>query len=507
MVCIDPANLPYSSAKADRPGFDVELARSLAEKLHLRLRIDWLDVQNETAVGELLQGHCDLVFGAAVAANAVADDEPLAGKILYSRPYYGTGYVLVQRTNDPIVRSLAELKGAKSQRLGTEAGSMADYSLRQRGYLRRLYRNQLAVLKALNDGDIDYAYLWANVGWTLHASPDFKLKIVPDYVPEDHWNIAIAMCVGNDALKTRVDTALESLIGDGTVARALARYHVPHYVPFPERAHDAQGGTEQAIHHAVASRGPEPRMQTIATSRHPYSALDRIHSAGELVVGLDQSNLPLSTAHPSPAGLDYEIAGLLAQQLGLPLRVYWAYSAHDSYPSKLASKQLCDLILGVVPDDRFGKRVLYSRPYYVARYQLVVRSGEAAPTAEEPLAVEEGVAVRGLTGRMMRSYPSTEAVLEAVATGRVRAGYVISTRGPWLAEQRWPGKLEFHTSSDVDSFPVSAAVRKADGDLKAAIDRAWDGLDRSGRLAQVFAHWHIPYAPVHDSVTRKVPQP
>ena len=91
---------------------------------------------------------CDLVFGAAVAANAVADDEPLAGKILYSRPYYGTGYVLVERANDPHVHSLAELKGAKSQRLGTEAGSMADYSLRQRGYLRRLYRNQLAVLKA-----------------------------------------------------------------------------------------------------------------------------------------------------------------------------------------------------------------------------------------------------------------------------------------------------------------------------------------------------------------------
>ena len=38
----------------------------------------------------------------------------------------------------------------------------------------------------------------------------------------------------------------------------------------------------------------------------------------------------------------------------------------------------------------------------------------ARPTAREPVAVEEGVAVRGLDGRPVRSYPSTEAILEAV---------------------------------------------------------------------------------------------
>jgi polar amino acid transport system substrate-binding protein len=496
VVSMDPANLPYSSAKEDRPGFDVELARALAERLHVKLRIDWLDVQRETAVGQLLQHQCDLVFGEAVAPNIVADEEELAGKVLYSRPYYGTGYVLVRRKDSPNIRSLADLKGAKSQRLGTEAGSVADYSLRQRGYVRRLFRNQLATLKALSDGDIDAAYLWANVGWTLHVSPEFKLEIVLDYVPEDHWNIAIAMGVGNEELKRHVDAALETLIADGSIARALARYHVPDYTPFAERAGDAQGSAERPIHHEVAHRGPEPQMQKVATSKHPYTGLSRIRSAGELVVGLDQNNLPFSTAHPRPAGLDFEIAGLLAEQLGVPLRVYWAYSAHDSYPSKLASKQLCDVILGVMPDDRFGQRVLYSRPYYVAKYLFVARTGEGPPAAEEPVAVEEGVAVRGQKGRAVRPYPSTEAVLEAVAAGRVRAGYVISTRGPWLAAQHWPGRLEFHPPADsADCFPISAAVRKTDRDLKEAIDRAWDELDRSGRLAEVFARWHIPYDP------------
>src|SRR5207244_13231684 len=121
-----------------------------------------------------------------------------------------------------------------------------------------------------------------------------------------------------------------------------------------------------AIRHAVPDRGREPQLSRVETSKNPYGGLERVRSAGVLIVGLDQANLPFSTAHPKPEGLDYEVAGLLAEQLGVSLQVYWAYSAHDSYPSKLATKKLCDVILGVMPDDRFGRRVLYSKPYYVA---------------------------------------------------------------------------------------------------------------------------------------------
>jgi polar amino acid transport system substrate-binding protein len=495
VVSMDPANLPYSGAKDDRPGFDMEIARALAVELGVKLRIDWLDVQRDTAIGKLLQRECDLALGAAVDKNAVEDDDELAGKVIYSRPYYGTGYLLVERTKGPHAKSLVEIKGEKSVRLGTEAGSVADYRLRQRGHQRRLYRNQLAVLKALNDGDIDYAYLWANVGWTLHNSPDFALRTVPGYVPEDHWNIAVAMVAGDDELKRRVDAAVEKLVRDGTVARALARYHVAYFPPFAEEG----AGEEGTIHHKPADRGPEPQLERVQTSKNPYGGLGRVQSAGELVVGLDQNNLPFSAAHPKPAGLDYEIAGLLAKELGLTLRVYWAYSAHDSYPSKLATKKLCDVMLGVMPDDRFGKRVIYSRPYYVADYRLVVRAGEGGPDrldqlGDEPIAVEQGVAVRGLDGRKVRGYPSLEAVLEAVAAGDAKAGYVISTRGPWLAQERWPGKLKFvPVTGSLDRFPITAAVRKGEADLKDAIDKAFEELDRSGRLAAVFARWHVIY--------------
>jgi len=333
-------------------------------------------------------------------------------------------------------------------------------------------------------------------------------------VPVDRWNIAVAMGQGDDDLKQAVDRAVGELIAEGTVARVLARYHVPYFAPFPERKRDALGSAERSDRTSVIGQRPAQDMQKIQTSKRGYYGLERVRSAGELVVGLDQHNLPFSTAHPQASGFDFEIAGLLAEQLGVRLRVYWAYSSHDSYPSKLSSKGLCDVILGVMPDDRFGTRVLYSRPYYHTRYLMVVRAGEATPSNQESVAVEEGVAVRGLQGRASRTYPSTEAVLEAVATGREKAGYVISTRGPWLAERLRPGKLLFREisaagpqSESVDRFPISAAVRKSDSDLKDAIDRAWDDLDRSGRLASVFTRWHIPYEPATALGPKKRPVP
>jgi putative heme-binding domain-containing protein len=512
VVGFDPANLPYSSARAERPGFDVELAQALARELGVKLKIEWVDIQHATAIGQLLERKCDLVFGEAVAANAMDDDDELAKKVVYSRPYYGAGYVLVRRKDGPAIRSLSEIQGPRSERLGTEAGSIADYSLRRRGYLRRLFRNQLATLYALNTAVIDYAYLWANVGWTLHSSPDLGLEIVANGAPEDRWNIAIAVRKEDVALRERVDVALGRLITDGTVARALARYHMPSYPLVPGSTSDPRASAEHPIQHAVANRGLEPRMQTVQKSKEGYSGLARVRSAGELVVGLDQNNMPFSAAHPAPMGLDYDLACELARQMGVRLRVFWALAAHDSYPSKLTTKALCDVILGVMPDDRFEQRVLYSRPYYHAAYRWAVRGGAAPPTLGSPVAVEQGVAVRGLAGYSPRTYPDTDAILEAVALGRIEAGYVISTRSLWLAHERFAGKLAFlPVSQSVDCFPICAVVRKRDHDLKEAIDHAWDDLDRSGRMAEVFARWHIPRERVEatggtkDSAPWKVP--
>ncbi len=112
--------------------------------------------------------------------------------------------------------------------------------------------------------------------------------------------------------------------------------------------------------------------------------------------------------------------------------------------------------------------------------------------------------MRGLEGRVVKSFPSTEAILEAVADRRVSSGYVISTRGPWLAEKRWPGQLVFlPCSTSVDSFAICAAVRKTDPDLKDAIDRAWEKLDRSGSSRRCMPAGAFRISPGQHAMRRK----
>src|SRR5262249_49880201 len=137
-----------------------------------------------------------------------------------------------------------------------------------------------------------------------------------------------------------------------------------------------------------------------------------------------------------------------------------------------------------------------SKPYYLASYQLVVPASAATTLdqlGDEPLAIEPGVAARGLEGRKTQTVSTLEQILEGVAANRLKAGYVISTRGPRLAERRWPGKLQFLDGDAKDRFPICAAVRKSDRDLKAAIDKALAELAESDKLAPVFERWKIPY--------------
>jgi polar amino acid transport system substrate-binding protein len=504
-VSMDPANLPYSSADPEKPGFDLELAQAVASELGVGLKLSWIDVLRETAIGELLDFECDVALGAAVDPQAMDDEEELAGKVIYSRPYYGTGYLLVKRDDSPAVKSLTELQGDRSRRIGTQAGTIADYNLRQNGYLRRLFGTQLAVLTALDQGDIDYAYLWSNIGWMVNTSPELNAVLIEDQFPEERWNIAIAMRRGDTELKTHVDAAVKRLIEKGVVSEILSKYHTPYFPAFREANHATtkpsakgqaplgQQQTAPTTHHQL-DRGLEPKMDRRQHSRKQYGGLAKIRSRGTLVVALDQHNLPFSTAHPKPSGLDYEIAQQLASALGVSLEVYWAYSSHDSYPGKLASKKSCDVILGITPDDRFTGRVIYTNPYYHAGYQWAVRPEmNSKPSADRPVAVESGVAVRGLEGRVVRSYPDLSALFVAVTSGEVDAAYVVSTRGNWLANRHWPGRLEMLPAGDtVDRFPICAAVRRTEPDLKEAIDEAFVELQESATLKKLFARWHIP---------------
>ena len=133
---------------------------------------------------------------------------------------------------------------------------------------------------------------------------------------------------------------------------------------------------------------------------------------------------------------------------------------------------------------------------------------KVAPRLDEPVAVEEGVAVRGLE----------RAAVQAVSQHRGDSGSRrqrkresrlrdLDTRS-WLAQERWPGKLVFFRRPN--PWTVFPSVRLCEKQTVISRTRStgpgMSWIDRV-ELAKVFARWHIPYETVAAAEPRKEPGP
>ena len=225
-MCADPQSPPYSIDDSQQPGIDIEIARLIAERLGLRLKVVW----NETyftgrAIRRQLfrQRKCDGFLGLPIGRY----DEGLS----FTRPYYGSGYVLVVRDGTDRV-TLADLKSGK---IGVEVWTIADGELHDRGYERGLYRNQMETIEALQRGEVDAGLLWAPVfGWIKLTHPELKVTMADGYVPEPalRRNIAVGLRKEDDDLRAALDRAIGDLLAGGAVPEVLARYGVRFYPPF-----------------------------------------------------------------------------------------------------------------------------------------------------------------------------------------------------------------------------------------------------------------------------------
>ncbi len=249
-VCMDVRNLPYSNADPELPGVDVEIAHLLAEELGIKLELHWLNTLRDSLLGDMLHGHCDCVIGVPIEERAMSESVQLGKRVDFSKPYYGTGYVLIKRKD--LQKSPKTLEDIKLETIGTEAGSIASDVLRQMGYNRRIYRSQIAVLDALQKGEIAYGCMWANSGWLIEKGSRIQraaqtetaypeLEIVDGYIPPPRlrWNVSIAFSKNTPerdtrALQDAVNTIIEQKWSEEKLKGLVQKYHLPYYAPFQE---------------------------------------------------------------------------------------------------------------------------------------------------------------------------------------------------------------------------------------------------------------------------------
>ena len=249
-VCMDVRNLPYSNADPELPGLYVEIAHLLAEELGVKLELHWLNTLRDSLLADMIRGHCDCVIGIPIEERAMSESIQLGENVDFSKPLYGTGYVLVkQKSNQESPKTLEDIK---LEMIGTEAGSIASDVLRQMGYNRRVYRSQIAVLDALKKGQIAYGYVWSNIGWLIEKGSRIQqpeqtdtaypeLEIVEGFVPETRlrWNVAIAFSKDKPTRKTRelqdvINTIIEQKWSEEKLKELCEKYHLPYFAPFQE---------------------------------------------------------------------------------------------------------------------------------------------------------------------------------------------------------------------------------------------------------------------------------
>lgn len=193
-------------------GHDIELARRLAD--HLGWRLELVNIPFDGLYDALRVSRIDVII------SALPYQEELAGTVIYSRPYFQAGEVLIVPRDSPL-RSARDLR---DRRLGVELGSLGDQTVRRlEAQGARLQRQTFdavaAAVAALRRGELDGVVV-DRVAALAIVRGDPALTILDP--PLSDVPYVIAMPYDAPAFARAVDEWLTSIERDGTLARLTA---------------------------------------------------------------------------------------------------------------------------------------------------------------------------------------------------------------------------------------------------------------------------------------------
>ena len=255
-VCAIPASMPRTDKAPDGTprGLDVAVAQRVGRILGRTVEFHWC-ANAGCAWNCLPAGRCDMVVG-------LPHESGPPRTAAWSVPYAGAQFGLVVPRGSGGIRSLADLRG---KRVGIVAGTVA---LSENDHVVARFKSREALLDGFQAGALDAAFLDADfAAWYLHEHPRLELKLVPEYVPRERWNMALAVRAKDTQLLVEINRALAQLAETGELKKIYAESGVPFRPPF------------------TASTVPKASPNT----------WQRIRDRGELVVSMDPANLPYSS--------------------------------------------------------------------------------------------------------------------------------------------------------------------------------------------------------------------
>jgi ABC-type amino acid transport substrate-binding protein len=220
-VCANPNALPYSSNRPETPGFQIEIARALAERLGVRLQIEWIVPRMRAALVD-----CDLLM------DTIARPGIQPPSIRLSAPYQTGGVALAFAPGQPTVAAYRDLKSGT--RVGVMTNSVASMIVSKSGARMVPFGFEDEMLEAVAKGEVDAAAVSpASIGYYNLTNPGRKVALVhaEDSEPELKWVVAVGLRRADAPLVDAVNAAVAALVADGTIAGIYARYGVDYRRP------------------------------------------------------------------------------------------------------------------------------------------------------------------------------------------------------------------------------------------------------------------------------------
>lgn len=221
-LCAAPHALPFASKRGEPPGYQIELARVLAERLGVRLQVEWVIL-----AFQYRRVDCDIVM------DAIADPEAQNEVRLHlSKPYQRSGVALAVHPENNGVTGFDSL--TQQRRVGVLQGSLAHMYLEQRGARTVPFGFEDDMLQALAGGELEAAAATPlSIGYYNFAHPAAQMRLLYAYdaVPELSWNLAVGMRRSDQLLREAIDRAVEAMLDDGTFEKIYAEYGIEHRPP------------------------------------------------------------------------------------------------------------------------------------------------------------------------------------------------------------------------------------------------------------------------------------
>ncbi len=221
-VCAHPNALPFASRKGEPRGIQLELADLIAERLGVRLSVDWVILSYQ-----MKRADCDMVMGAIADREALKDS-----RLKVSRPYFRSGVVLALRSGLDGIDGLEDL--TPEHRIGVMRSSLAHMTLEQRGLTTIPFAFEDEMMAAVAGGEIDMAAVTPiSAGWYRRNHPDAGLRLLDIFADSEelNWNLAVGMRRSDRFLRRTVNGILEDLIASGELKALYARYGVEYRPP------------------------------------------------------------------------------------------------------------------------------------------------------------------------------------------------------------------------------------------------------------------------------------